>query len=341
MSGIRPSSRPRSIQIAITRASSVGESPPNEASWRSVQRTTSQCPWAGPVGPSRCGAGGASGRNDGNRLSKTAASYEKGTSIPPGQKGHCSRPALVSAESSGRVFRAGAIPTHESVNTSRRLWISAPSPAARCPSSSRLPRSSPYTSRRLPSEWASVCRSSDLMASESSVVSSASTIMERSDKCTSEGWPETRMKTRRLGETGYQVSEIGFGAWGIGADWGNVSDSESLAALHAAVDAGVTFIDTADVYGDGRSERLVGQLLRERSDPLVVATKFGRACRSTSPSTPTTISGAGSSGRVRTSASTPSISCSSIAFRGRRTTRRRCSTPVTGSSTKASCAHTE
>ena len=84
------------------------------------------------------------------------------------------------------------------------------------------------------------------------------------------------MKTRRLGKTGYQVSEIGFGAWGIGADWGAVDDRESLAALHAAVDAGVTFIDTADVYGDGRSERLVGRLLRERSEPLVVATKFGR-----------------------------------------------------------------
>ena len=84
------------------------------------------------------------------------------------------------------------------------------------------------------------------------------------------------MNTRRLGKTGYQVSEIGFGAWGIGADWGAVDDGESLAALHAAVDAGVTFIDTADVYGDGRSERLVGRLLRERPEPLVVATKFGR-----------------------------------------------------------------
>ena len=84
------------------------------------------------------------------------------------------------------------------------------------------------------------------------------------------------MNTRRLGKTGYQVSEIGFGAWGIGADWGAVDDGESLAALHAAVDAGVTFFDTADVYGDGRSERLIGQLLRERSESLVVATKFGR-----------------------------------------------------------------
>ena len=88
--------------------------------------------------------------------------------------------------------------------------------------------------------------------------------------------PGGSMNTRRLGKTGYQVSEIGFGAWGIGADWGAVDDRESLAALHAAVDAGVTFIDTADVYGDGRSERLVGRLLRERSEPLVVATKFGR-----------------------------------------------------------------
>ena len=72
------------------------------------------------------------------------------------------------------------------------------------------------------------------------------------------------------------MSEVGFGAWGIGADWGAVNDEESLAAMHAAVDAGVTFFDTADVYGDGRSERLVGRLLRERSEPLVVATKLGR-----------------------------------------------------------------
>ena len=84
------------------------------------------------------------------------------------------------------------------------------------------------------------------------------------------------MNTRRLGKTGRQVSEVGFGAWGIGADWGAVDDRESLAAMHAAVDAGVTFVDTADVYGDGRSERLVGRLLHERSEQLVVATKFGR-----------------------------------------------------------------
>ncbi len=84
------------------------------------------------------------------------------------------------------------------------------------------------------------------------------------------------MRTRRLGKTGRQVSEVGFGAWGIGADWGAVDDRQSLAALNAAVDAGVTFFDTADVYGDGRSERLLGRLLRERPETLMVATKFGR-----------------------------------------------------------------
>ena len=84
------------------------------------------------------------------------------------------------------------------------------------------------------------------------------------------------MQLRRLGSTGRDVSEIGFGAWAIGGSWGDVSDDESLAALHAAVDAGVTFVDTADVYGDGRSERLIGRLLQERDEELFVATKFGR-----------------------------------------------------------------
>jgi aryl-alcohol dehydrogenase-like predicted oxidoreductase len=73
------------------------------------------------------------------------------------------------------------------------------------------------------------------------------------------------------------VSAIGFGAWAIGGDWGTVDDADSLRALHAAADAGVTLFDTADVYGDGRSERLVGQLLRERrGESLFVATKMGR-----------------------------------------------------------------
>jgi aryl-alcohol dehydrogenase-like predicted oxidoreductase len=73
------------------------------------------------------------------------------------------------------------------------------------------------------------------------------------------------------------LSPVGFGAWQIGGDWGAVSDEDALAALHAAADAGVTFVDTADVYGDGRSERLVGRFLRERDgDAPFVATKMGR-----------------------------------------------------------------
>jgi aryl-alcohol dehydrogenase-like predicted oxidoreductase len=85
------------------------------------------------------------------------------------------------------------------------------------------------------------------------------------------------MQYRRLGKTGYQVSAISLGAWAMGGDWGAVDDAESLRALHAAADAGVTLLDTADVYGDGRSERLIGRFLRERSgERFVVATKMGR-----------------------------------------------------------------
>jgi aryl-alcohol dehydrogenase-like predicted oxidoreductase len=84
------------------------------------------------------------------------------------------------------------------------------------------------------------------------------------------------VNTRRLGRTGVEVSEVGFGAWAIGGAWGSTDDEESIAAMHAAVDAGVTFFDTADVYGDGRSERLIGRLLNERREQLVVATKFAR-----------------------------------------------------------------
>ncbi len=85
------------------------------------------------------------------------------------------------------------------------------------------------------------------------------------------------MDQRMLGRTGRKVSVVGLGAWQIGAGWGEVSEAEALATLDAAVGAGITFIDTADVYGDGRSERLVGRLLRERPDAaLTVATKMGR-----------------------------------------------------------------
>lgn len=84
------------------------------------------------------------------------------------------------------------------------------------------------------------------------------------------------MQHRRLGKTGIEASAIGFGAWAIGADWGPVDDEESLRALHAAADAGVTFFDTADVYGDGHSERLIARFRKGRREPIVVATKFGR-----------------------------------------------------------------
>jgi aryl-alcohol dehydrogenase-like predicted oxidoreductase len=84
------------------------------------------------------------------------------------------------------------------------------------------------------------------------------------------------LRKRPLGRTGLDVSEVGFGAWAIGGQWGAVDDAQSLRALHRAVDRGVTFIDTADVYGDGRSERVIARLRKERSEPLVVATKAGR-----------------------------------------------------------------
>ncbi len=85
------------------------------------------------------------------------------------------------------------------------------------------------------------------------------------------------MDTRQLGRTGRQVSVVGLGCWQLGADWGTVEESDAMAVLHAAVDSGVTFLDTADVYGDGRSETLVGRLLAERPDAgLTVATKMGR-----------------------------------------------------------------
>lgn len=85
------------------------------------------------------------------------------------------------------------------------------------------------------------------------------------------------MDYRTLGRTGWKVSEISFGAWAIGGAWGTVEDDVSLAALRKALDLGVNFIDTADVYGDGRSERLIGQVLRERKgERIYVATKAGR-----------------------------------------------------------------
>jgi len=84
------------------------------------------------------------------------------------------------------------------------------------------------------------------------------------------------MHHRELGRTGFSVSEIGFGAWAIGGTWGPTDDAEGLATLHRALDLGVNFFDTADVYGDGHSERLLGRLRRERQEPFFIATKAGR-----------------------------------------------------------------
>jgi len=84
------------------------------------------------------------------------------------------------------------------------------------------------------------------------------------------------MNYRALGRTGWKVSEISFGAWAIGGAWGQVSDEESLGALNQAIDSGINFLDTADVYGNGRSHRLIAQLKKSRKEEILVATKVGR-----------------------------------------------------------------
>ena len=84
------------------------------------------------------------------------------------------------------------------------------------------------------------------------------------------------MNYRTLGRTGWKISEVSFGAWAIGGSWGHVSDEDALRALNQAIDSGINFIDTADVYGDGRSERLIAQLRKSRKEKLIVATKAGR-----------------------------------------------------------------
>ncbi len=84
------------------------------------------------------------------------------------------------------------------------------------------------------------------------------------------------MQYRDFGRTGWKVSEISFGAWAIGGAWGDVADDDALAALNKAIDLGINLIDTADVYGDGRSERLVAQVRKQRSEDFYVVTKAGR-----------------------------------------------------------------
>jgi aryl-alcohol dehydrogenase-like predicted oxidoreductase len=84
------------------------------------------------------------------------------------------------------------------------------------------------------------------------------------------------MNYRELGRTGWKVSSLSFGAWAIGADWGTVDDKESFAAVNRAIELGVNFFDTADVYGDGRSEKLLAKLRQEHSEKIIIATKAGR-----------------------------------------------------------------
>jgi aryl-alcohol dehydrogenase-like predicted oxidoreductase len=90
---------------------------------------------------------------------------------------------------------------------------------------------------------------------------------------------ETVLKYRRFGRIGWDVAEIGFGAWAVGGEWGAVDDEQSIAAMKRALELGVNFFDTADVYGDGRSERLLGRLRRETKTPFHIATKAGRRLR--------------------------------------------------------------
>ena len=84
------------------------------------------------------------------------------------------------------------------------------------------------------------------------------------------------MNYRVFGRCGWAVSEVGFGAWAIGGGWGKVDEEDAIAALHRAIDCGMNFIDTADVYGDGKSERLIARVLKERKERVFVATKAGR-----------------------------------------------------------------
>jgi aryl-alcohol dehydrogenase-like predicted oxidoreductase len=84
------------------------------------------------------------------------------------------------------------------------------------------------------------------------------------------------VQRRTIGRLGRDVSVVGLGTWQLGADWGDVSESDAFAVLYASVDAGVTVLDTADVYGDGRSEQFIGRFVKSRTDRPFVATKMGR-----------------------------------------------------------------
>ncbi|MFI5381040.1 MAG: aldo/keto reductase [Tepidisphaerales bacterium] len=95
------------------------------------------------------------------------------------------------------------------------------------------------------------------------------------------------MKHRTFGRLGWQVSEIGFGAWAIGGSWGSQSDADSLAALHRAIELGCNFIDTAQAYGDGKSERLIAQVLGDhKGERIYIATKIPPTSTGEWPPTP-------------------------------------------------------
>jgi aryl-alcohol dehydrogenase-like predicted oxidoreductase len=109
-------------------------------------------------------------------------------------------------------------------------------------------------------------------------------MVERSNWRAANGTLTWSLPLRRLGRTDMKVSPVSFGAWAIGGTWGPVDDEESMRALHAAIDTGVNFIDTADVYGDGRSERLVARLRRERPlERIWATTKAGRRLPAQTP----------------------------------------------------------
>ena len=94
------------------------------------------------------------------------------------------------------------------------------------------------------------------------------------------------MKYRTFGRTGWQISEIGFGAWAIGSDWGQVDERQAIDTLQAAIDQGVNFIDTADVYGDGRSERLIAKALKGEGLDFVGISSGGITADTRTPTTP-------------------------------------------------------
>jgi len=87
------------------------------------------------------------------------------------------------------------------------------------------------------------------------------------------------MQYRTLGKTGWQVSTISMGCWGIGGQWGPVAEDEAIHTIHAAIDLGVNLLDTADAYGLGISEELVGKAIRDRRDKVYIATKVGNFAR--------------------------------------------------------------